>query len=280
MEIIVVSGRSGSGKSIVLHLLEDLEYYCIDNIPLGLVVDCIKKTANMQDKIALSIDARNLSFDLNDFESIKNEIQKLGVNLQIVYLDADDRTLLKRFSETRRKHPLTKKDVSLAEALNIERELLKNIANSADLSIDTTDLNINELRNFICDLIKNKGPGLTLLFQSFAYKYGVPMNTDFVFDTRCLPNPYWDKYLRHFNGKEKEIIDFLNAVPQVNNMFIMIRDFIATWLPAFIHENRKYLTISIGCTGGQHRSVYLVDALARQFKSPSLNVIIRHRELL
>jgi len=284
MKLVVISGVSGSGKSNALHVMEDLDYYCIDNLPVGLLPAFAEQTqASHSDAIthaAIGIDARNLPDQLHRFPYILEQLKNKGVVVEIIFLDADNNILLKRFSETRRKHPLTENEIPLVEAIKKERELLSPIASRADLYFDTSRTNIYQLR----DLIKERMTGstsqnLSLLFESFGFKHGAPSDADFVFDARCLPNPHWDTTLRNFTGLDKPVIDFLKQHDVVDQMYNDIYKFVATWIPRFEAENRSYLTIAIGCTGGRHRSVFLAHQLAETFKNQRGNVHIRHRDL-
>ncbi|MGR9073067.1 MAG: RNase adapter RapZ [Gammaproteobacteria bacterium] len=285
MKLIIVSGLSGSGKSIALDTLEDCGYYCIDNLPVLLLEDLIghvlsadKKT---YEKTAIGIDARNQSESLVDFPDILKQIRNKGIAAEVIYMQSEKTTLLKRYSETRRRHPLTDLNMSLEEAIQIEKEVLKSVAKCADLVIDTTRTNFHQLRELIKTHVgERNNQNLSLLFQSFGYKHGIPLDADFVFDARSLPNPYWLPSLRGLTGKDQKVIDFLSSEKNVQAFFQDIADFLDRWIPRFEAENRSYLTVAIGCTGGQHRSVYLVDALAKRFRGASLNVILRHRELL
>ena len=285
MKLIIVSGRSGSGKSTVLHVLEDLGFYCIDNLPIGLLVPLTKEALEQDSpgrlaKMAVSIDARNLSGELSNFESLYRRLQQTGVTVEIIYLDADEQSLLQRFHATRRKHPLSDDRTSLREAINNEKQLLDPLSRLADLYIETTGLSMYELR----DMVKQRVAGrreqeLALLFQSFGFKHGVPLDSDFVFDVRCLPNPYWDTSLRGFVGTDQPIIDFLEKDPLTRKMVADLTGFLETWLPSFADSNRSYMTISIGCTGGHHRSVYTCEQLGRYSHSRYSNVQVRHTEL-
>lgn len=284
MKLIIVSGRSGSGKSTALHVLEDLGYYCIDNLPVGLLLDLCKQSTNSKDdrlsKVAVSIDARNLERGIVNFPSFYLECLKQKIQIDIIFLDARNDVLLQRFNATRRKHPLSDSFISLKEAIEKEQDLLEPIAIKADLKIDTSHLSLYELR----DLIKVRVSGrktqeLAILFQSFGFKHGVPSDADFVFDVRCLPNPYWDPSLRMYNGLDKPVQDFLAAQPEAIKMKQDIIHFLETWLPQYKDSNRSYMTISIGCTGGQHRSVYLCDQIGQYFTKIYSNVQIRHKEL-
>ncbi|PHQ73705.1 MAG: RNase adapter RapZ [Marinobacter sp.] len=285
MKLIIVSGRSGSGKSTALHVLEDLGYYCIDNLPIGLLFPLTQEATNQNSpgrlgKMAVSIDARNLSGELSNFEDIYRSLQDTGVTIEVIYLDADEQSLLQRFHATRRKHPLSDDKTSLREAIGNEKKLLEPLSKLADLYIDTTGLSMYELR----DMVKQRVAGrrhqeLALLFQSFGFKHGVPLDSDYVFDVRCLPNPYWDTSLRQFVGTDQPVIDFLEKEPLSRKMVEDLTQFLENWLPSFADSNRSYMTISIGCTGGQHRSVYICDQLGRYFSGKYSNVQVRHTEL-
>lgn len=279
MKLIVISGRSGSGKSICLHVLEDLGFYCIDNLPVGLLPALVQEVSHEYEQIAISIDARNIPSKLSRFESIFTSLKQSTDNYEIIYLDADDNTLLKRFSETRRKHPLSSNEISLNEALQRENALLQPIAELADLRIDTSCLTMHQLRDLLHKrLVQHRGK-LSLLFESFGYKFGVPGDADFVFDVRCLPNPYWQTALSARNGLDEAVAKYLEEVPQTQQLLNDIQHFLETWIPPFIADNRNYLTIAIGCTGGQHRSVYCVEKLAVYFKNLYPNIQIRHRDM-
>ena len=284
MKLVIISGRSGSGKSTALHVLEDLGYYCIDNMPGGLLPALIEEMQQHQTEgkrqIAISIDARNLPANLKRFPDIIKSIDKTSINYSIAYLDADDQTILKRFSATRRKHPLSDESTSLEESIHRESELLDPIASLADLKIDTTHLSMHQLRDIVTQQIAHQSSTkLALLFESFGFKRGVPVDADLVFDVRCLPNPHWDANLRDLTGKDQEIIEFFQNHSIVEDMFTDICRYLEKWLPCFEANNRSYMTVAIGCTGGQHRSVYLAERLAEKFRQPSSNVQVRHREL-
>ncbi|MBI5461986.1 MAG: RNase adapter RapZ [Gammaproteobacteria bacterium] len=284
MKLVIVSGLSGSGKSVALHTLEDLDYYCIDNLPIGLLEPFVQQLLDnpqaSQDNVAVGVDARSLSDDLQHFPQILKRLRERGIHAEILYLQADDETLLKRFSETRRKHPLGKGNVSLADAIRQERTLLQPISANASLHIDTTHTNVHQLRDLVQERVGTKSDGtLSLLFKSFGFKHGVPEDADFVFDVRCLPNPHWDPRLRPQTGLDQDVVDYLNEQPLVDEMYTEICDFLATWIPRFESENRSYLTVALGCTGGQHRSVYLAQRLGAHFKTHYPSVLVRHREL-
>ena len=284
MKLIIVSGLSGSGKTVALNTLEDLDYYCVDNLPIGLLPHFVKElgSRNVQpyEKIAVGIDARSEPSDLQRFKETIVFIREQKVDVEVIYLQAELKTLLKRFSDTRRKHPLTKKGMPLAEAIELERVLLNDISTEADLIVDTTLTNVHQLSDTIQNhVIKRNVGNLSILFQSFGFKHGTPTDSDFVFDVRCLPNPHWEPELRPFTGLDPEVIAFLSAQDEVKEMLHYITEFMDTWIPKFELQNRYYLTISIGCTGGQHRSVYIAQQLNNVFQDNKRNVSIRHREL-
>lgn len=278
--MMILSGRSGSGKTVALRALEDLGFNCIDNLPVSLLPVLAEKISAEHGTVVVSIDARAMAEELSRFDDIIDAIERSGLPCEILFFDAADDTLLKRFSETRRRHPLTHDGLSLLEAIRSERLLLEPISNRADLLIDTTLLGPYKLRDLIRDRIINRtSASMALLFESFGYKHGVPSDADFVFDARCLPNPYWDVTLRPLTGRDQPIIDFLQQDALVLEFFWQIKVFLHTWVPRFEQDNRAYMTVAIGCTGGQHRSVYLVEQLAEHFRKERENVQIRHREL-
>ncbi len=283
MKLVIVSGHSGSGKSVALHTLEDLGYYCIDNLPAGLLSALaleLKLAPNPVEVAAVGIDARNLPQALQQFNDILDQIQKQGVESEILFLTCDTDTLIKRFSETRRRHPLSSDKVSLAEAVEQEKTLLEPIARRADLFIDTSKTTIHQLRGLVHQRVERRQEScLSLSFQSFGYKYGIPTDVDFVFDARCLPNPHWLPNLRPLTGRDPDVIKYLEGEILVTQMYQELCNFLNHWIPAFEADNRSYLTIAIGCTGGRHRSVYLTEQLARHFRDRYPSVTIRHREL-
>ncbi len=284
MKLVIISGLSGSGKSIALDTLEDSGYYCIDNLPVALlqsfVDDVMLKDTQTYQKTAIGIDARNQTEKLADFPESLKFIRSKGVDCDVVYMQAEDTIILKRFSETRRKHPLTTASRPLREALDIEREVLRPVAIHADIVIDTSFTHYHQLRDLLKNRLGEKGKAnLSILFQSFGFKYGIPLDADFVFDARSLPNPYWAPELRGLNGKDAPVAEFLQNEVIVKEFLHDLGYFIGRWAPRFESDNRSYLTIAIGCTGGQHRSVFLVEALSKQFQSITPNVIVRHREL-
>jgi len=283
VKLVIVSGHSGSGKSVALHTLEDLGYYCIDNLPAGLLSALaleLKLAPNPVETAAVGIDARNLPQALQQFNDILEQIKIQGVEPEIVFLTCDTDTLIKRFSETRRRHPLSNDQVSLAEAIELEKTLLEPIARRADLFIDTSKTTIHQLRGWLLQRVDRRQENrLSLSFQSFGYKHGVPHHADFVFDVRCLPNPHWLPDLRPLTGRDPGVINYLEGEILVKKMFQELCNFLDRWIPAFEEDNRSYLTIAIGCTGGRHRSVYLAERLAHYFEDRYPSVTIRHREL-
>jgi RNase adapter protein RapZ len=284
MKLLIVSALSGSGKSIALDTLEDCGYYCIDNLPVTLLQDFINHVMLVDKKTyaktAIGIDARNQFESLANFSESLKLIRDKGINCEIIFMQAEEATLLKRYSETRRRHPLTDYNIPLKEALKIEKEMLTPVARHANAIIDTSRTNYHQLRDLIRDQVGERDSRhISLQFQSFGFKHGVPLDADFVFDARSLPNPYWIPELRILTGKDQPVVDFLKAQPLVAEFFQDITGFLERWIPHFEAEGRSYMTVAIGCTGGQHRSVYLVDSLIKHFKSPLINVIVRHREL-
>lgn len=282
-QLAIISGRSGSGKTTALHVLEDAGYYCIDNLPAGLLPALVEKTQNNEsgeyDRIAVCIDARNAAADLLRFEDLIEGFPD-NVHTDVIYLDANSEELLKRFSETRRKHPLSNRFTALQEALEAEKELLAPIADGATLTIETSQMNIYELRDIVRQrVVGDQTGGMAILFESFGFKRGIPTDADIVYDVRCLPNPYWSKDLRSQTGLDEGVIDFLSDQQSVNNMFTDIAGYLERWLPEFQLNNRSYITVGIGCTGGQHRSVYMSERLMSHFGGLFDNVQVRHREL-
>jgi RNase adapter protein RapZ len=276
MQLILVSGLSGSGKSIALHVLEDAGYYCVDNLPATLLLEVADfLTVAGQEKAAISVDARSAAL-----ASLPAHIEALkgrGVDCSVLYLEASTPTLLRRFSETRRKHPLLGTDLSLPEAIEHERSLLASVA-ALGHRIDTSDLQARVLQNWIRDLLGIGTSGLTLLFESFAYRDGIPLDADWVLDARMLPNPHYDPKLRPFTGRDAQVIEFLGHDPAVVRWLDDVRGLLARWLPEIVRENRSSVTVAIGCTGGRHRSVYLVERLAEAFRK-NWSVLVRHRGL-
>jgi UPF0042 nucleotide-binding protein len=277
MQLFLISGLSGSGKSIALKVLEDSGYYCVDNLPADLLAALVEHLQRAgYSNIAVSIDVRSAN-SVQRLPPLLQQIKQQDVDVHVLFLDAQTDTLVKRFSETRRLHPLSDGVRTLPECVSHERELLTEISDIGH-HIDTTELNANALRAWIKQFIKLDRARLTLLFQSFGYKHGVPLDSDLVFDVRCLPNPHYDPLLRPLTGLDAAVIKFLDNTPSAQDMFSDIRDFVERWLPSFVADNRSYLTVAIGCTGGQHRSVYLAEKLAQYFEQQQ-QVLVRHREL-
>lgn len=284
MKLVIVSGLSGSGKTVGLRTLEDAGYYCIDNLPLGmlpeLVDNMINTTLQPYDPVAIAIDARSGVESSERFDEIMTGLREQLLEFKVLFLTSDTKRLLKRFSETRRKHPLSQQGLPLADAIQEEKKLLENIQANADITIDSSELNVHELRQAISDrLLKHSSSEMGILIQSFGFKNGVPADTDFVFDVRCLPNPHWEAALKPLTGRDKAVVKYLESYPQVEAMFKSIHGFLKKWTPRFEKENRSYMTISIGCTGGQHRSVYLAERVAEALNQTREQVSIRHRDL-
>jgi len=283
MQLTIISGLSGAGKSVALHTLEDEGYYCIDNLPNSMLVDLAKKMSRDEDnydRVAVGIDARGEIDLLDQFQSTLSLVGSLGVTTKVVFLDAQDDTLVTRFSETRRKHPLSRNGAPLEAAIVAERAMLAAIEHCSDVRIDTTSLNLHQLREVMRKRVigLNRTP-VNVLLQSFGFKHGPPYGTDFIFDVRCLPNPYWSAPLRPLTGKDKPVAEFLDQHKLVNKMVDDISAFFINWTPVFEAENRAYLTVSVGCTGGRHRSVYVVEQVRKNIKSRIDQISIKHREI-
>ena len=279
MRLFLISGLSGSGKSVALHVLEDAGYFCVDNLPATLLPQLIAQlAAEGYDRVAVAMDMRS-GASLAALPKQLRDLQAQGnVELRFVFLDARDDVLIQRFSETRRRHPMADDNTSLAEAIGREREALETLA-SLGHRIDSSELRPNALRTFVRDFAElEAGAGFILLFESFGFKHGLPLDADLVFDVRCLPNPHYDPALRPLSGRDAPVVAFLEAQPEVTRMAEDIHRFVAYWLPAYLRDNRSYLTVAIGCTGGQHRSVYFAEWLMVRFKG-SARVLVRHREL-
>ena len=279
MKLVILSGRSGSGKTVALHALEDQEFYCIDNLPVSMIPALVDKAKASEENIAISIDARALPEELEHFSDIYKQLMETDLKVEVIFFDADDATLLKRFSETRRRHPLTQDGLSLREAILKERELLDPLALAADLHVDTSRLNVHQLRDLVKSRVMSGNTSLDLLFISFGFKHGIPPDADYVFDARCLPNPYWDEALRPYTGRDEPVIQFLQEQSYVQEFIWQVKVFLHTWLSRFETNSRSYMTVAIGCTGGQHRSVFVAEQLARHFQQEHSKVNIRHREL-
>lgn len=277
MQLIVISGLSGSGKSIALNVLEDDGFYCVDNLPAKLLQEVtLYLRVSGHERVAVSIDARS-SDTLHLLPEQLANLRQQGMDVHLLFLETKTGTLIKRFSETRRRHPLSDNHSTLLECIQMEREMLCEIQNLAN-RIDTSDLSASSFRTWIKDFIGLNHAGLTLLFQSFGFKHGIPLDPDMVFDVRCLPNPHYEALLRPLTGQDEAVIEYLDAHADVNRMFQDIRRFVDEWLPCFIRDNRNYLTVAIGCTGGRHRSVYFAERLAEYFTQNN-QVLVRHREL-
>jgi len=284
MHLIIVSGRSGSGKSTALSVLEDSGFYCIDNLPALLLIELVKRTLlnaeSSYPKMVVSIDARNLHTEINRFDDILSEIRALQVKCDVLFLDAKDDVLLERFSQTRRGHPLTNITCALDEALTAETKLLEPIYRSASLMIDTSSLNIYQLYDLIkLRLLDNSEPITLFLLESFGFKYGLSKHSDLVFDVRCLPNPYWQTNLRDKSGLTPEVSDYFAHFCEVNNLIDDTYQYLRKWLPKFSQNHRNYVTIGIGCTGGFHRSVYVSSQIWQRLQHDITNLQLRHRDL-
>lgn len=288
MKFIVISGLSGAGKSVALHTLEDHHYYCIDNIPLAFLNDFSNKLVSgdikLGDKVAVSIDARNLSDHTISFKTVLDRLAQAQFDIKVIFIGASEEALLRRYNETRRPHPLsTYQNLPLKECIKTEMNLLDEVIGCASKQIDTTDLNQKQLKQIIAEYLSLGEQPLSILLQSFGYKKGVPANSDYIFDVRCLPNPYWEAHLRPYTGTSPEIKQFLDNSESALKLVDDIFDFMRTWLPHFSSDTRAYLTISIGCTGGVHRSVYVVERLYEKFERGSLDISYntskQHRDL-
>jgi UPF0042 nucleotide-binding protein len=283
MRLVIVSGLSGSGKSVALHVLEDLDFYCVDNIPIRLLKAFVGEMESRREStfenVGVGLDARNRRSDIADIPNFVLELRKSGVTCEVIFLQARNDVLLTRFSETRRKHPLTDPDTGLEEAIEEERKLLGPIYDAADLIIDTSTTNVYDLRDQVRRRIGQRAPSaVSIQIESFGYKHGLPPSADFVFDVRCLPNPYWEPSLRVLSGKDAAVIEFLDRQPAVQEMIDDISHFLERWIPRYQEFQRSYLTVAIGCTGGQHRSVYIVEAVAKRLETLG-PIRTRHSEL-
>ena len=282
--LVGLTGMSGGGKTVALRALEDLEFYCVDNLPASLLPRLVNavledRGGQRMTRIAVGVDARNREHDIEIMPSVLSELAAAGVQVHLIFLDCRDEVLIKRYSETRRRHPLALRGVSLADAIVEERRLLRPLMAIAEKVIDSSELNVHQLRRLVATGYAQATEGLTLMFQSFAFKRGLPLDADFVFDARCLPNPHWEPRLRPLSGKDAPVREFLEAAPLVNEYFADTARWLDAWLPRFEQDDRSYVTISIGCTGGRHRSVYLVEKLAAHYRSRREGVLTFHREL-
>ena len=281
--LIVVSGMSGSGKSVALNTLEDMDFYCVDNLPADLLpqfVQSVTGEGSTHDRLAVGIDVRNRGSDLSNIPEWLSAVGALGLDPRLVFFDTADKTLLKRYADTRRRHPLSHLGLSLADAISLERQVLKPLRQLADVVIDTSELNVHQLRRqVITDFGLGHASPLSLLFESFAYRRGVPPDADFVFDVRPLPNPHWDARLRPLSGRDADVRAYLDGNADVEQYATQVEDFLATWLPRLRSETRSYVTVAFGCTGGRHRSVYLAERLANYFRDDGWEeVATHHRE--
>ena len=284
MRLVIVSGLSGAGKTVALKQYEDLGYYCIDNIPLDLLqpllAHAVDNPGPRYDRLAIGVDARSDPREIERFPATLDALRAQGIDVRVLFLTAEDKVILRRYNETLRRHPLSTAEVSLLDAIRLERKLLKPVADLADVPLDTSRMNLHELRSAIGAQLPQAGAGrLSVLFLSFGFKNGSPEGADFVFDARCLPNPHWIPDLRPLTGRDPEVAAYLEAHTPVAELFGDIKSFLERWLPAFQAQDRAYVTVGIGCTGGQHRSVYLVEKLAQVFTSRFEQVIVKHREL-
>ena len=279
MEIIIISGRSGAGKSIALRALEDAGYYCVDNIPLDLLPQLTDILSQSQSSVAISLDIRNIPNSANTLEQTLNTLQKYH-QLKIIFLEADRGTLIRRYSDSRRLHPLSLKDLSLEAAIDEEYRYLEPLIQHANFIIDTTHLSTHTLAERLREFLRgNSDKELKIVVESFGFKYGIPLDADYVFDVRFLPNPHWDPTLRPMTGLDAPVAEFLNSHTQVNEFIYLTRNYIDTWLPMLEKNNRSYLTIAIGCTGGKHRSVYIAQQLGEYFQAKGKIVQIQHKSL-
>jgi UPF0042 nucleotide-binding protein len=283
-KLIIISGMSGSGKSIALHTFEDLDFYCVDNLPAELLPEFVRSATGKNDlppKLAVGIDVRSRNTDLSTLPSLLSKAGELGLDPKLVFFDASDDVLIKRYAETRRRHPLSHLGLTLHEAIALERRMLKPLRALADISIDTSETNVHQMRRrVIAELDLSADRPVSLLFESFAYRRGVPADADFVFDARCLPNPHWDARLRPLSGRDQGVRDYLDAQTEVGEYVAQVTAFLDTWMPRIQADTRSYITVAFGCTGGKHRSVYLAETLAAHARDKGWReVATYHREL-
>ena len=284
MRLVIISGLSGSGKSVALNMLEDLGWYCIDNIPAGLlnsfIAHAVRRPNGVYDRCAVGLDARNQPDEIANVPQLVRELRRSGIGCEIIYMHADETMLLRRYGETRRRHPLVRDGIDLHAAIAEELRLLEPITYSADLVIDTSRTSVHELREMIRSRVeKRRAARLSVMFESFGFKHGIPSGADFLFDARTLPNPYWSPTLQHLTGRDPEVIAFLEAAAPVKALLEDITAFIERRIPLYLENNRGYLTVAVGCTGGQHRSVYLVERLAAYFSARYPDVVAHHSSL-
>jgi UPF0042 nucleotide-binding protein len=284
LRLIIVSGLSGSGKTVALHVLEDLGYYCIDNIPAALLKSAVQEVhsgvGRTSELLAVGVDARNRPKDLEALPGLIDDLRNQGVRTDVVFLHSSDEILLQRYSESRRRHPMAEYGSELRKAISAEREVLAHVNNAADLVIDTSRTSVYELADVIRERVdRRKSETLSVLIESFGFKHRIPADADFVFDMRCLPNPYWNTDLREMTGLDQDVIDFLDSQQNFSAMFEDIVSFLNRWIPRFEEAHRGYLTVAIGCTGGQHRSVHMAEKLAAELRNNHEPVLTRHNNL-
>ena len=278
--VVFVSGLSGAGKSVVLHTLEDQDFYCIDNFPISLLDKLSEQIDQYPRSIAIGINVRCQEHRIQELPHTLNRFKLKRIDAELIYLEADDEVLTKRFSETRRKHPFSTTLQSLTDAIENEKELLRPLAIIADLKIDSSHASVHDLRKIINERVMGRGAtSLSIQLMSFGFKHGTPRDADFMFDVRCLPNPYWIKDLRAFSGKDEPVREYLQRQPLVMKMSEQLNQFVSEWIPSFEAENRSYLTIAIGCTGGRHRSVFLINQMAEKIQAEGRQVLVRHRDM-
>lgn len=278
MQLIIVSGRSGSGKTIALRVLEDLGFYCVDNLPITLLPTLVHAIEQQYENVAVSIDVRNLPKSQDELNDAIDFLPD-AITPEILYLDSNDQILLRRFGETRRLHPLSRHEMPLSEALQMESRLLEPLAERATWRIESSELSVHQLSEQVSERVLGRATSrLIVVFQSFGFKYGLPPDLDYAFDARILPNPHWEPELKPLTGSDPAVQHFFAQQPLVTKFVYQVENFLATWLPHFQRSNRSYLTIGIGCTGGQHRSVYIAEQLAERFKDHEFKVQVRHRE--
>jgi UPF0042 nucleotide-binding protein len=277
---VIVSGLSGAGKSVVLNTLEDLEFYCIDNLPVGLLARLGDEAAGLPQRVAAGVDARSPLSALRRLPETLEAMRSDGVLTEVVFLEANEDVLTKRFSETRRRHPLSSAKVALPDAIRRERLLMGPVSEIADLRIDTSFTAVHELRDLVRERVARRASAtISIQLISFGYKHGTPRDADFVFDVRCLPNPHWHRELRKFSGREPPVVEFLQRQDVVRRMLADLKAFLGEWIPRFEAENRSYMCIAVGCTGGHHRSVFLIEQLARHLRRGGRQIIVKHRDL-
>ena len=282
--LVIISGLSGAGKSIVLRALEDFGFYCVDNLPIGILLRftdfLVDQKTSHYDNVAVGIDVRNTGKAMAELPALLEGLDDKVIKSELVFVTATASALLQRFSETKRKHPLSTQSLSLADAIDLEQELLDPVSTNADLRLDTSQLTVHDLRRLVREVIVARPvPQISLQFLSFGYKKGVPTDADFVFDIRCLPNPYWELRLRDKNGRDAQVVEFLDKQESVRKMARDINRFLFDWLDSFENISRSYLTIALGCTGGRHRSVYMAEKIGQLFRDRKKLVRVNHRDL-